>query len=107
VWGWQTHEIGDIGMGIIAPPAAFRRMIETPTEYHSLLEPSRNPDTAARAETDPGAVRYWLIGDWRRGRRFPIAPTIDNWNRELAALSQLLLHDVRVSLGQAEVTGIR
>ena len=49
-----------------------------------------------------GNLRYWLIGDWRRGRPYPIAPTVDNWRRELQELAGLLLSDVHFTIGAPE-----
>jgi len=47
-------------------------------------------------------TKYWLVGDWRRGRQYPIAPTAENWRRELRALAGLLLSEPRVTIGKPE-----
>jgi len=32
------------------------------------------------------ALRYYIQGDWLRGRRFNRCPTIENWMRDLRRL---------------------
>jgi len=89
-WGWQESAIGDIGMGLIISPRVVEKVIDLKDERRILC---RIPD---------GKLRYWLIGDWRRGRQHPVAPTIDNWHWELNELADRLLSDVRVTIGQPE-----
>jgi hypothetical protein len=89
-WGYQDDTIGDIGMGLIVPPRLVRRVIQLPDERHLLCDAPN------------GSFRFWIVGDWRRGRRFPVAPTIDNWRRELEGLADQLHHDMQVSLHSAE-----
>jgi hypothetical protein len=52
--------------------------------------------------TGDGKLHYWIIGDWRRGRQYPVAPTVDNWNRQLHDLGQLLLDDVNLTIDPSE-----
>lgn len=89
-WGWQEEAIGDIGMAVIAPPAAFVKTVDLPEERRLLCK------------TESGKIRYWLIGDWRRGRQHPVAPTIDNWKKEVDELGGLLNKPVAVTFGEAE-----
>ncbi len=90
-WGWQESAIDEIGMGLIVAPEAVIDVLDLPEERR------------VRCGLDEKAeLRYWLIGDWRRGRQYPIAPTIDNWRKELEALAGLLLHDVKVEIGKPE-----
>jgi Domain of unknown function (DUF4861) len=85
-WGRQDHVINDIGMGLIFPAQAY---VDCP-------DLARQRQVTLRVKDN--SIRYWLIGDWRLGRRCPVAPTIDNWNRELGELSELLKRDVEISI---------
>ncbi len=90
-WGWQEDAIGQIGMGVIVPPEAVVHVDDLPAERRIRCHLS-----------NAGNLRYWIIGDWRRGRQYPIAPTVDNWNRQMHSLSQLLLNEVKITIGQSE-----
>ena len=90
-WGWQETVIGEIGMGLIVPPDRVVDVLDLPEERRVQCRPS-----------DDGELRYWIIGDWRRGRQYPVAPTIDNWAKELRQLATLLLNDVRIEIGGPE-----
>ena len=85
-WGFQEAAISDIGLGLIVPPSAVVDVVDLPEERR------------VRCRTSGGKLRYWLIGDWRRGRQYPIAPTVQNWRREMRELAGLLIDDVRVEL---------
>lgn len=89
-WGWQQEVIGDIGMAIIASPSAFVRVIDLPDERRM------------QCKADGGKLGYWLIGDWRRGRQHPVAPTIDNWRKEVNELASLLNRPVPVTIGEVK-----
>jgi len=52
--------------------------------------------------TERGEMRYWIIGDWRRGRQHPIAPTVENWRREVEALASGLRQKVSIQVGESE-----
>ncbi|GMU24889.1 MAG: hypothetical protein AMXMBFR13_49600 [Phycisphaerae bacterium] len=93
-WGFQAPVIGEIGMGLIGAPSAFRRHVDEPQERRMIMETSNG-----------GRLRYWLIGDWRRGRQYPVAPTTINWHKELAALAGALNNDVRIEIAKAENAG--
>ena len=91
VWGFQEAAIDEIGMSVIVPPEQLVGFIDA------------NDDRQARCKTtDDGRLRYWIVGDWRRGRQHPVAPTIDNWHQEMKELAALLHHPPRVVLEQAE-----
>ena len=91
VWGQQVPEIGEIAMGLIAPPKAYAGPVDLPTERRYRWRTSEG-----------GQLRYWLWGDWRRGRQYPVAPAVENWRRELRELAAALLHDVVVTPGPVE-----
>ena len=90
-WGWQEDAIGRIGMGLIVAPDAV---------VDVRIEPA---ERRIRCRTDGGRLRYWLIGDWRRGRPYPIAPAKSDWQREVQSLARLLLDEVRLEPAPAEV----
>ncbi len=92
-WGHQQHVIGDVGMALIVPPDRLKDVVELDGE------------TRLKCEIPDGTLRYWVIGDWRQGRRFPVAPTVTNWRREIGALAGLLHRDARVTIGRAETAG--
>jgi len=89
-WGWQEDVIGEVGIGLIVPPEKLKEVIELKGENRLLCDAS------------DGVLRYWIIGDWRRGRRFPIAPTIDNWRKELQSLAARVHREVRVAMQSPE-----
>jgi len=91
-WGWQEDVIGEIGLGMIVDPQTVRQVVELPDQRRVLCA------------VPAGRLRYWLIGDWRRGRQFPVAPTVDNWREELVELADRLVHDVSVEIGTPEET---
>lgn len=90
-WGFQEEVIGDIGMGLVFDPKAYRELIDLPEERRVVLSTS-----------DGGRLRYWLIGDWRRGRQYPIAPTVDNWKRDMRELAGVLLNEPKITIGKPE-----
>lgn len=89
-WGWQENAIGEIGMGLIILPDMVEEVIDLEKERRIACRPAG------------GTLRYWIIGDWRRGRQHPVAPTIDNWHWELNELAGQLLSEPMVSLGPPE-----
>jgi len=86
-WGHQEDKllIGDIGIGLIVNPESLKDIIDLKQQRNILCKTSNN------------SIRYWIVGDWREARRFPAAPTIDNWKKELRQLSKLLLNDVNTT----------
>ena len=91
-WGVQQPVvIGEIGLGLVFSSDAFVRLFDKPTERQLQLRPSAD-----------GRLRYWLLSDWRRGRQHPIAPTVENWEKEVKRLSKLLLNDVKAAIGPVE-----
>jgi hypothetical protein len=86
-WGRQNNTVQEIGQAAI-----FRKgsagMKEEENQHEVML-------TAAPAET----LTYYLIGDWRRGRMFPVAPTFDNWEIEVRALAERLRSPLHTRIG--------
>ncbi len=89
-WGWQEDKIGEIGMGVMVPPDRLKDVVD-------LADQRRFHCTGA-----DGALRYWIIGDWRRGRRFPVGRTIANWQAELKELAAGLHSQPKISVGSPE-----
>jgi hypothetical protein len=89
-WGMQDGRIGVIGMGLIVPPGRFVDTVEG------------NEVRWLRCEGGDGDLRYWMLGDWRRGRRFPVAPTVETWAGEVKELAVALQHPPTVSVERAE-----
>jgi hypothetical protein len=78
-WGWQEDAIGDIGMAVMTAPGQVQKVIE-------LNDERRMP---CRLSED-GKLRYWILGDWRRGRQYPIAPNVGVFKTEVTQLAGLL-----------------
>jgi len=90
-WGWQEEVIGDIGMAVIAQAARVVDVIDLPEERRMRCRLDEN-----------GELRYWIIGDWRRGRRHPVAPTVRNWEKEVQALADSLVDNMQINVGSVE-----
>ncbi len=88
-WGWQEEGIGDIGLAVIVPPARISRMERVPGETRVLCA------------LENQELRYWIAGDWRRGRQYPIAPTAANWQWELKRLANDLHHAPSVTIQES------
>ena len=91
-WGFQETVIGEICMGLIVPPETVISIAEEKTER------------CIRCRAENNSFRYWIVGDWRRGRLHPVAPTIDNWHGEMKTLASRLLRPVRITLENPEDT---
>ncbi|NOY43317.1 MAG: DUF4861 domain-containing protein [Planctomycetes bacterium] len=90
-WGWQENTIGEIGLGLMVAPQVVIDLRDEPAERRIRCR------TSGR-----GKLRHWLTGNWRRGRRHPTAPTVDNWQQELKQLAPLLLNEVPTKIGTPE-----
>ncbi len=91
-WGWQQEVIGDIGMAILVDPV---------NQVEGIVDLAEERRIRCHL-TDKGKLRYWIIGDWRRGRQHPVAPTAENWRREVEALAAELRQGVIVEVGKPE-----
>jgi hypothetical protein len=89
-WGRQDEKIGEIGLGVIVPPERLKDVVES-ADHRQL-----------RCDGSAGKLRYWIIGDWRRSRRFPVGPTILDWRDELRDLAAQLHRPTGVLLGAVE-----
>ncbi len=76
VRGYQTSNVGTVGMGIVFPPARFIRVGESPSANQVVISVERDVP-----------VTYHVQGDWVRGRRFPVAPSHEDWMNELRTLA--------------------
>jgi len=89
-WGYQGDDIGHIGLGVIVPPAQAVEILELPEERR------------IKCSLEKGELRYWILGEWRRGMQYPVAPTLDNWRRVLAQLADRLHNPPETTLGELE-----
>jgi len=89
-WGYQEEIIDEVGLGLIVPPDQLVDAVDIQ---------GKPGERRLRCRVgEDGQLRYWIIGDWRRGRQHPVAPNLDNWKRELQALADLVHHDVSITL---------
>lgn len=96
VWGFQQIAIDEIGLALIVPPERWLDVAEVDIPK----EPGERRIRCS-AGTD-SELRYWIIGDWRRGRQHPIAPTIENWRREVTDLAKRLHHPPSAAVGSVQ-----
>ena len=89
-WGWQDEAIGDIGMAVVLPAGRVGKLLDL------------NEERRALCQTQSGRLRFWILGDWRRGREFPVAFEVHGFEAEVGKLASLLRKDVTVSLGEVE-----
>lgn len=92
-WGRQGPDIGEIGLGVICEASSVARVVDLETERR------------IQCRADGDTFRYWIVGTWRRGMQFPIAPTVDNWRRTLAELATELNHLPEIRVEQARRVG--
>lgn len=89
-WGRQNNVVQEIGQGAVFPMnAASLRTIGN--ERHVVLQTGSNKE-----------LTYYIAGDWRRGRTFPVAPIVTDWENEMKALAAKLHNPVRVVVGKHE-----
>lgn len=89
-WGFQEAVIDEVGLGVIVPPERIATFVDEKEER------------LVRCRADEGKLRYWIVGDWRRGRQHPVAPTIENWRDEMRELAGRLNQGESVMLERAE-----
>ena len=89
-WGRQNNIVQEVGLGAIFP-IGIASLRDGENERHIVLQ------------TTPGnELTYYTIGDWRRGRTFPVAPIVTNWEKEVKALAARIHDPVRVAIGSRE-----
>ena len=79
-WGYHGDDIGEIGLAVAVPPS------------QSVGVERVEGETRLRCAPGEGAaqLRYWILGGWRRGMQYPVAPTAENWAEEAEGLAHLL-----------------
>jgi hypothetical protein len=90
-WGFQEDVIGEIGLALITRPSRIQDVTSLPAEHRLICETNAQ-----------GQLKYWVIGDWRRGRDYPVAPTASDWQRSVRLLAERLVDDVQVRVGPRE-----
>ncbi|GMV92545.1 MAG: hypothetical protein AMXMBFR82_23230 [Candidatus Hydrogenedentota bacterium] len=91
-YGYQEYRIGDIALALIVPPDLLNDTVDLEDERRLLCDAPEH------------SLRYWVIGDWRRGRQYPVSPTIDNWRFEVEALAKTVTQEPAIALGKVETT---
>jgi hypothetical protein len=89
-YGYQEFRIGDIALALIVPPDRMNEVVDLEDERRLLCAAPDNE------------IRYWILGDWRRGRQYPVSPTIENWRFEVEALAKTLTREPKITLGSIE-----
>lgn len=89
-WGWQEDAIGDIGMAVMVPAGAAEALEEFKDERR------------LKAHVEEGKLRYWILGDWRRGRQYPVAPNAAVFQREIGKLTAMLQQEAAMTVGPVE-----
>jgi hypothetical protein len=89
-WGRQNHIVQEIGQGAVFP-MDMASLRSTGNERHVVLKTVSNKE-----------LTYYIVGDWRRGRTFPVAPIVTDWENEMKALATRLHTPVRVIIGKRE-----
>jgi hypothetical protein len=78
-WGRQGDDIGEIGLAVMVPPGLVQDLIDLPDEQRlkcSLLNLQTHN------------FRYWIVGTWRRGMKYPIAPDASTWESMLKEIDR-------------------
>lgn len=96
-WGRQGDDIGDIGLAVLFSPETAEKTLSLKEETRAVCAP-RYPSAGA----DGAHFRYWIVGTWRRGMQYPVAPTADDWYREARERAAFLNAVRTVALGLDE-----
>jgi hypothetical protein len=89
-WGRQNNIVQEIGQGAVFP-TDMASLHSTDNERHIVLQTMSHKQ-----------LTYYTVGDWRRGRTFPVAPIVTDWEKEMKALATRLHNPVRVTTGSLE-----
>jgi len=90
IWGRQNVEIGTIGLGVLIPPDQCPDAVDADGD-HRLPCPLVD-----------GALRYFIIGEWARGRGAKETPALAQWQQRLETLAAQVHRQAPVALGTAE-----
>ena len=95
-WGKQGDDIGEIGMAVIInDPEHAKKPVELGHEQKLKTGVHRRYEDPSEAGYH---LRYWIVGTWQRGMQYPVAPTVENWERMVEELGEDLTVDVQVHL---------
>ncbi len=89
-WGRQNPKVQEIGMAAVFPRSVLVGFAEGRAERWVKLRAA--PDQPSQ---------FYVVGDWRRGRTFPVAPAAVNWEREIAGLARRLHSPIAWKLEKA------
>ncbi len=86
-WGTGAEGAGDIGLGVVFPPADFLGVLDQPLERFIRLK-----TTAGKPSV------HWLYMGWHRGIEVARAANGAEWKSKVAALAERLLAPIRVDI---------
>jgi hypothetical protein len=89
-WGRQNNTVQEVGQGAVFP-MDMASLRSTGNERHIVLQTAPNKE-----------LTYYIVGDWRRARTFPIAPIVTDWENEMKALAARLHNPVRVIIAKRD-----
>jgi hypothetical protein len=89
-WGRQSNAVQEIGQSAVFRKGAAVLKLDAKQREVAFTAPPGETST------------YYLVGDWRRGRMFPVAPTVANWQSETRALAARLHSHLRTLIGKVE-----
>ncbi len=69
-WGRQGDDIGEIGLAVIVPASQAKSVVQLPGEERIKCSLRKRPFYD---------FHYWIVGTWRRGMQYPIAPDAKTW----------------------------
>lgn len=90
-WGRQNSTIQEIGLAAIFPT------------HEGMLRETANQRQLLLNLSSDSSLAYYTVGDWRRARIFPVAPTVENWQNEIRALARRLHTPVETEIGISEM----
>ncbi len=86
-WGRQEDAIGDIGLGLVFRPEEYAGFAETDLDRNAILSA---PSGAWRT--------HWVVAGWKKGFPSPVAPTAEDWSKEVRDLALRLRAPVSVTV---------
>jgi hypothetical protein len=89
-WGRQNNTVQEIGQAAI-----FRKRA-------AVLKQAANQRDVVFTVPPRETSTYYTVGDWRRGRMFPVAPTVANWQSETRVLAARLHSPLHTRIGNVE-----
>lgn len=86
VWGRQGDDIGEIGLAVALDGRA------------KPVIPNLDVERRAVCALEGNAFRYWILGGWQRGMRYPMSFGATNWQREAQEWAQKVTATLAVAV---------